>query len=194
MQHKHLIIVGTLLTFLIILAACSNNDENRSIDKNNKETSIDSNSNSHMDNMNHSSSSEVPAGLKVAGNPKFPVGTKAIIQTDHMKGMKGAQATIKGAYKTIAYVVTYTPTDGGKPVKNHKWVIHEEIEDAAKDLFKSGSKVKLTASHMKGMKGASAVVDSTTETTVYLIDYTPTNGGERITNHKWVTEDELSAN
>ena len=159
MQHKHLIIVGTLLTFLIILAACSNNDENRSIDKNNKETSIDSNSNSHMDNMNHSSSSEVPAGLKVAGNPEVSCRNQSYYPDRPYEGNEGCAVTIKGAYKTIAYVVTYIPRYGGKPVKNHKWVIHEEIEDAAKDLFKSGSKVKLTASHMKGMKGASAVVD-----------------------------------
>lgn len=78
--------------------------------------------------MNHSSSSEVPKGLKVAANPKFQVGSKATIQADHMKGMKGAEATIVGAYDTTAYIISYTPTTGGPKVENHKWVIQEEIK------------------------------------------------------------------
>jgi len=45
---------------------------------------------------------------------------------------------------------------------------------------------------MKGMKGAIAVIDSAEQTTVYMVDYTPTTGGEKVTNHKWVTESELS--
>ncbi len=46
---------------------------------------------------------------------------------------------------------------------------------------------------MKGMDGATAEIDSGEPTTVYMIDYTPTSGGEKVTNHKWVTESELSA-
>ncbi len=34
-----------------------------------------------------------------------------------MEGMKGAKATITGAYDTIAYTVTYKPTTGGEEVK-----------------------------------------------------------------------------
>lgn len=41
------------------------------------------------------------------------------------------------------------------------------------------------------MDGAIATIDSLNQTTVYMIDYTSSNGDE-ITNHKWVTEDELS--
>ena len=44
--------------------------------------------------MNHSSSGEVPVNLKVAENPTFEVGSEAIIETAHMKGMKRAVATI----------------------------------------------------------------------------------------------------
>jgi len=51
--------------------------------------------------------------LQEAENPTFEVGSQAIIETDHMEGMKGAEATIVGAYDTTAYAVTYTPTDGG---------------------------------------------------------------------------------
>ncbi len=47
---------------------------------------------------------------------------------------------------------------------------------------------------MKGMDGAKAIIDSAEPTTVYMVDYTPTTGGEPVKNHKWVTESELSAN
>jgi hypothetical protein len=142
-------------------------------------------------NMNHSGSSEVPEGLKAAENPKYDVGSQAIIESDHMKGMKGAEATIVGAYDTTVYTITYTPTDGGEKVENHKWVIHEEIQDAGDEPFKPGSEVKINAEHMEGMDGATAEIDSAEATTVYMVDFTTTDG-EKVTNHKWVTESELS--
>ncbi|MGG0667060.1 YdhK family protein [Lederbergia citrisecunda] len=144
--------------------------------------------------MNHSGSGEVPANLKVAENPTYEVGSKAIIETDHMKGMKGAVATIVGAYDTTAYAISYTPVTGGERVENHKWVIQEEIKDAGEQQLEPGTEVTVEADHMKGMKGATAEIDSAEKTTVYMIDYTPTTGGEKVTNHKWVTEEELSAN
>ena len=81
-----------------------------------------------MDNreMNHSSSGEIPEGLKVAKNPAFPVGSKAIINADHMPNMKGAEATIVGAYNTTVYMVNYTSTTGEK-VTNHKWLVESEL-------------------------------------------------------------------
>ncbi|RXZ02804.1 hypothetical protein DMO16_22275 [Fictibacillus sp. S7] len=141
--------------------------------------------------MNHSSSGEVPKGLKEAKNPKYKVGSQAIITASHMPGMNGAKAKIVGAYDTTAYAVTYTPTTGGKRVKNHKWVIQEEIQNAGNKTLKPGTKIKLNADHMKGMKGASAVIDSAETTIVYMVDYTTTTGGEKVKNHKWVTESEL---
>ncbi|MEH7471494.1 YdhK family protein, partial [Priestia megaterium] len=42
------------------------------------------------------------------------------------------------------------------------------------------------------MKGAKATIDSAEKTTVYRVDYKPTTGGEKVKNHKWVTESELS--
>ncbi|UUZ90259.1 YdhK family protein [Paenibacillus sp. P25] len=143
--------------------------------------------------MNHSGSGEVPAGLKAATNPKYKVGSQAVIQADHMPGMKGATATIVGAYDTMVYSVSYTPTNGGQPVKNHKWVIHEELKSAGAEALKPGTKVTLEADHMPGMKGASGTIDSAEHTTVYMVDYTPTTGGEKVTNHQWVTESELAA-
>ena len=149
--------------------------------------------NTNHSEMVHSGTSDVPEGLKEAKNPQFKVGSQAIITAGHMPGMKGATATIVGAYDTNVYAVSYTPTTGGEPVKNHKWVIQQELKNAGDKLYKPGSKVVLEAEHMPGMKGATATVDSAEHTTVYMIDYTPTTGGEPVKNHKWVTGNELKA-
>jgi len=68
--------------------------------------------------MNHSagemsSSGEVPEDLKEAENPTYEVGSQAIIETDHMRGMYGAEATISGDFDTTVYSVSYIPTIGG---------------------------------------------------------------------------------
>lgn len=143
-------------------------------------------------NMNHTGSAEVPEGLQKAKNPTFPVGSKAIIQSEHMGGMKGAEATIVGAYDTTVYTVSYTPTNGGALVTNHKWVIQEELEGVDEKALEPGTEVTINANHMEGMKGATAKIDSAEKTTVFMVDYTSTTG-EKVTNHKWVTESELSA-
>jgi hypothetical protein len=143
--------------------------------------------------MDHSGSGEVPAGLKEAQNPRFPVGSQAVIHADHMPGMNGAEATIVGAYDTIVYTVSYTPTTGGARVTDHKWIIHEEIENAQAKVYESGAEVTITADHMQGMKGATATIESAEPTTVYMVNYLSTTDGEKVTNHKWVTESELSA-
>ncbi|MEH7455261.1 YdhK family protein [Gottfriedia acidiceleris] len=174
------ITVGVLsLITALVLYGCgnSNNDSEMKMDHS---------------KMEHSGSSEVPKGLKVAENPTYKVGSKATITEGHMEGMKGAEATIVGAYDTIAYAVTYTPTNGGEKVPNHKWVIQEEIKEANTKQFEPGAEVTLNADHMKGMKGAKVTIDSAEHTTVYMIDFKPTNGGETVKNHKWLTESELS--
>jgi len=143
--------------------------------------------------MDHSSSGKVPDGLQEAENPAFEAGSQAIIENAHMEGMQGAEATIAGAYDTTVYAVTYTPTTGGEPVENHKWVIHEELKDPGGEPLEPGDKATRAADHMEGMDGAEATIDSAEETTVYMVDFVPTTGGEKVTNHKWVTEAELSA-
>ena len=86
--------------------------------------------------------------------------------------------------------MTYTPTDGGEPVENHKWVIHEELDTTEDAPLADGTEVTLRADHMEGMDGANATIDSSEETTVYMVNFM-LQDGEEVTNHKWVTEDEL---
>ncbi len=179
------------LVVIVVLSGCGNNAVH---EENHTNKNMDSAEMSGMDHseMEHSSSGQLPPGLKTATNPTYKIGSQAIIQADHMPGMKGATATIVSAYDTIAYIVSYTPTTGGPEVKNHKWVIQEEIKNAKKQTLKAGTKVTLEADHMPGMKGATATIESSEKTTVYMIDYTPTTGGAKVKNHKWVTESELS--
>ncbi|WP_281658400.1 YdhK family protein [Halobacillus sp. Cin3] len=191
-----------LLLLLLTLAACSmgnedsSNNESDQNENNNEEMSSEDHSGEKKethDNMNHSGSSEIPEGLEEEENPMFKVGSQALIQADHMKGMDGAEATITGAFDTVAYIVSYDPTNGGERVENHKWVIHEEIAGATEEELPKGKEVTLEASHMEGMNGAEAVIESGEKTTVYMVDYTPTDGGEKVTNHKWLTESELKS-
>lgn len=130
-----------------------------------------------------------PEGIETAASPTYPVGTEVTLTADHMEGMDGANATIAGAYDTYTYAVDFTPSAGGEPVKDHKWVVQQEIKDAGDERLADGTEVTLEAEHMGGMKGAKATIASSTEETVYMVDYE--SDGMTMTNHKWVVESEL---
>ncbi|MFD2681865.1 YdhK family protein [Bacillus seohaeanensis] len=201
MEKRQLIIGLLALLTTMFLGACGGNEQSDPNDDTNTETKShenmemneeDSNTHSSQEEMNHSGSSDVPEGLEEAESPTYTVGSQAIINAEHMSGMNGAEATISGAFDTTVYTVTYTPTTGGEPVEDHKWVIHEEIENAGDEPFQPGDEVVLNAEHMEGMDGATAVIDTAEQTTVYMVDYTDTETGEKVMYHKWVTESELS--
>src|SRR5699024_11235659 len=80
-------------------------------------------------------SSEVPREPKPAVNPTYKVGRKAIIEANHMEGIKGAVATIVAAYSTNAYAVSFVPTTVVDKVNNHKWLIQEAIKNACTEIF-----------------------------------------------------------
>lgn len=192
---KNKLMLGMLsLLTAFVLSACNAENETQQDPMNTEEMPTDSmdQEDGHMD-MDHSGSGEVPDDLQTAENPTFEVGSQVKIKADHMEGMNGAEATIAGAYDTTVYAISYMPTDGGNPVSNHKWVIHEELEDPSDESLKVGDEATVTADHMDGMNGAIVTIDAADQTTVYMIDYMPMDGGEEVTNHKWVTEDELSA-
>lgn len=179
-----------------VLFACADNEEDYPNQNAEPETKTESEGDS-MEGMDHSGmdmsgSGELPEGLEESRDPMFVVESSAIITASHMEGMKGAEATIVGAYDTTAYSISYDLTDGGERVEDHKWVIHEEIADAREEPYKEGDEVTVEASHIEGMDGVTAEINSAEETTVYMIDFTSTEGGEEVTNHKWVTESELT--
>lgn len=130
-----------------------------------------------------------PEGIVDAADPTYPVGAEVILTADHMSGMDGAAATISGAFDTTAYSVSYTPTDGGQPITDHRWVVHEELVDPGEAALPDGAEVVLDAEHMPGMQGAEATIDYSTQETVYMVDIDTEE--MTMTNHKWVTESEI---
>ncbi len=130
-----------------------------------------------------------PEGITEATDPTYPVGSEVMLTADHMPGMDGAQATISGAFDTTTYSVSYTPTDGGEPVTDHRWVVHEELVDPGEAPLPGGTQVVLNAEHMPGMQGATATIDYSTQETVYMVDID--TGEMTMINHKWVTESEI---
>lgn len=208
-NRKIYLMVATLATTLTLAACGTGNEEtdtassesssstSMNMDDSSMMMSFDSSmmsseSGKDMESMMHDDSGELPDGLKKAENPKYEVGSTAIIQADHMEGMKGAEATIVGAFDTTVYEVSYQPTTGAERVENHKWVTQEEIEEAGESVIANGTEVTLEADHMEGMDDAPATIEASKTTTIYMIDYEPTTGGDTVKNHKWVTEDELS--
>jgi|SRR5699024_7316952 len=200
MTIKKLLIGFISLISLFVLAACTGDNEGTSPDESPdtemeseaNEENMETESDPHA-NMDHSSSGEVPEDIANAEDPTYIVGSQAVIQANHMGGMDGAVATIDGAYDTTVYTVTYTPTTGEETVEDHKWVIHEEIENAEEQPYEQGDEIVLETDHMEGMKGATATIDSAEDTTVYMVSYTDTETGEEVKNHKWVTENELTS-
>src|SRR5699024_1094316 len=146
-------------------------------DQGQAESSSTNTSTSAENGMDHSTMDHpmdggpAPEGIREAESPKHPVGSTVTLTADHMEGMNGAKATIAGAYDTYTYAVNFTPTTGGDPVADHKWVVQEEITDAGDQRLANGSEVRLEADHMKGMKDAKATIASSTDETVYMVDY-----------------------
>lgn len=75
------------------------------------------------------------------------------------------------------------PSDGGPAP--------EGLREAVDPAYPVGSRVVLSADHMPGMDGAEATVAGAFTTTTYSVSYTPTTGGERVTDHRWVVHEEL---
>ena len=187
------------LSATVLLAACSTDTTTEEASVGSESVSMESmseessaSSSEGMGDMVHDDSGLIPEGLMEAQNPSYKVGDSVLMQAGHMEGMKGAEATIVGAFDTVAYEVSYDPTNGDPRVENHQWVIQEEIMDAGTDPFGVGSEVMLGAEHMEGMNGATATIDASEMTTVYMVDYTDTVTGETFKNHKWVIEQELA--
>ncbi|WP_417168720.1 YdhK family protein [Terrihalobacillus insolitus] len=67
--------------------------------------------------------------IKNAEEQPYEPGDEVVLEADHMDGMKGATATIDSVEDTTVYMVSYSDTETGDEVKNHKWVTEEELSD-----------------------------------------------------------------
>lgn len=187
--------VGFLsLATILTLSACANNTEtgnDTESPQQSEEVVQESNDEGHE--MEHDESGELPEGITEATNPTYDVGETVTLTTDHMPGMEGAEAQIVGAFDTTAYGVTYEDSETGELVENHKWVVQEELTEVKNqnEPLETGAEVTIEAYHMPGMEGQTATIDEVEGTTVYMVDYLPTDGSEAIQNHKWVVEGEI---
>lgn len=66
--------------------------------------------------------------IRNAGSKRLAKGRKVVLTADHMPGMKGANATISESTDQTVYMVDYAA--GGMTMKNHKWVVQDEIKPA----------------------------------------------------------------
>ena len=173
----------------LALSGCSSPEEDEGAQPSQEQTQGESPSGEGESHAHAADGGDPPEGIKEASDPKYASGDEVILTADHMPGMEGAKATIAGAFDTTTYSVSYTPIDGSDPVKDHKWVVHEELGSPGKAPLKDGTEVTLAADHMPGMQGAEATIDSSTDETVYMVDVD--TDGVTMTNHKWVVEDEI---
>lgn len=184
---------GALGVALVLAGCASGADDNQQTDPSATEEHQGhggNNAESGDEEMEHPmDGGPAPEGIAEASEPTYPVGTEVQLTADHMEGMEGATATISGAFDTYTYSVNYTPAGGGNPVTDHKWVVQEEIEDAGDARLADGTEVTLLAEHMEGMEGVKAIIASSTDETVYMVDYE--TDGMKMTNHKWVVESEI---
>ena len=144
------------------------------------------------ENMDHGMVSPTE-NFTPAQDPVNPVGAQVILSADHMPGMNGAIARISGAFSTTLYAITYTRSDTGEVVKDHKWVIHEEIADHGALPFNVDDLVTLLPGHISGMggEGVTARVTQAVPGVAYMVDFSPTDGSDPVVNHQWVGEAEL---
>lgn len=138
----------------------------------------------------HTDGGPWPQGLMISTHAKHRVGSTVTLTADHMPGMKGARAHVNGAFDGIVYGVTYTPTTGGAPVVDHKWIVQQEIQGAGSEPLKPGTPITITADHMDGMKGAKGTVVEVHRETVYTVSFEA--DGTHYYNHKWVVDDEMA--
>ena len=189
-KHLRTTVAAGVLGGALVFTGCSTGDDQDQATPSTTSQHEGHGSSSDSGGMEHPmDGGPAPEGIETAASPTYPVGTEVTLTADHMEGMDGANATIAGAYDTYTYAVDFTPSTGGEPVKDHKWVVQQEIEDAGEERLADGTEVTLEAEHMEGMKGAEATIASSTEETVYMVDYE--SDGMTMTNHKWVVESEI---
>ena len=197
LSRKFTVAVGAAALALAGAAACSNSesasgpaDDTAAVTASSESTDHDHGEDAgHAGHDHPADGGPAPAGIAEAANPKYPVGTEVTLTADHMPGMDGANATISGAYDTIAYAIDYTPTTGGAPVLDHKWVVQEELQDAGTQRLADGTVKQVLADHMQGMEGAEATIASSTDETVYMVDIDDPD--MQMKRHKWVVESEI---
>ncbi|WP_375179307.1 YdhK family protein [Enterococcus rotai] len=128
--------------------------------------------------------------MKKTSQPRFQLNDIVTLSAGYMPGMQGTKGTVTAAYDTQAYTVTYQPTNGERLVVNYKWITQEEIVDSENEPLSDGKMVLLDAAHQVGMEGARAVIESSVETTVYVVE--PISASDQVLDQQvWLIEEDL---
>ena len=195
-KKRTCLVILSSIVFVLFLSACSSSNEPTTSETQTSSSTLSTTekSSDSMDSkddmmMEHNRNEAEPIDMSDAKDPKFPVGSQALITSDHMEMMENTVATIKGAYDTTLYQVTFTPEGMDEPMKDHKWIVTEEIEEKE---FEDGDEVTLLADHMTGMENQKAIITGSQAGPAYMVDFKPNDGSEAFVNHKWLAEDELS--
>lgn len=200
-MEKRLFLAVMSLFLFLILTACGNDDNANNSDTDHEshvetrsevtdETNKTDQANNKNNVTNEPTPSEIPEGMKEAANPKFKVGDEVIVNAEHEEGMKGAVGTVTGAFDTIVYSISYTPTHGDFREENHKWVVQEELQGLDEEMLVPGSEVIVETNQEEGMLGAEGEIDTAEKTVAYMVEYITADGTSL---KKWFKESELSA-
>lgn len=179
---KKIKLAVTVMTLGLALSACGASSSNKKSSSSRAESSTST--------KTTTKGQPKISGLTRAKNPKYKVGSCVKMSATHMAGMKGAKATIVGVYQTKLYEVNFKSTKTDMMIKNHKWVTKDELGGDHKS-YHVGEKITLLTNHMAGMEGASGTVVAVNPGPAYMVNFTPTNGGKMVKNHKWLAQDEL---
>ncbi|WP_448223782.1 YdhK family protein [Gordonia iterans] len=123
--------------------------------------------------------------------------------------MRLKSAVIAGAIGGLLVVTGCTSTDVSSPtspvspprsgVMDHSMMDHPSdggeapagMQPAVDPKYPVGTEVTLNADHMQGMQGTKAKIVGAYRTYTYSVSYVPTTGGDRVTDHKWVVQQEI---
>lgn len=100
--------------------------------------------------------------------------------------------------KEEANVQTNEQLKNDEEEKNTKIIPQDDSGKVPSDLpfaknpkFPVGSKVKIIADHIDGLKNAEGTIVGAYDTTAYEVSYVPATGGEKVNNYKWLVSEEL---
>lgn len=68
--------------------------------------------------------------IKDGRGKNFQIGDRIVLSKGHVASMigEGSQATIVEVHVPPVYMIDYQPADGGPIVKNHQWVVEDELK------------------------------------------------------------------
>lgn len=103
----------------------------------------------------------------------------------------GVFAASEDSHKMDSHMNSMNHDKSGDMKMSSDMKMPTNLEKAKNPKFKAGQKITVLATHMDNMKNAKGKVVAAYNTKLYEVNYQPTNGGEMVKNHKWITANEF---